>query len=60
MEKDLLGRSLNFISENILNITLVVLIIFLTISYMIMNGITIEETKPELKKRVFVLVILMK
>ena len=50
MEKDLLGQSLNFISENILDITLVVLIIFLTISYMLLNGITIEETKPELKK----------
>ena len=50
MKKDLLGQSLDFISENFLDITLVVLIIFLTVSYMVINGITIEETTPKLKK----------
>ena len=50
MKKDLLGQSLDFISENFLDITLVVLIIFLTVSYMVLNGITIEETTPKLKK----------
>ncbi len=50
MAKDLLGQSLDFISKNILDIMLVVLIIFLSISYMIVHGIKIKKNHPKLKK----------
>ena len=50
MKKDLLGQSLEFIIENSIDITLVVLVIFLTISFMIIKGHQIEETHPTLKK----------
>lgn len=50
MTKDLLGQSMEFIGDNILDIILVVLIIFLSISYMIVNGIKIEKTHPKLRK----------
>ena len=50
MAKDLLGQSLDFISINILDIMLVVLIIFLSISYMIVHGIKIKKNHPKLKK----------
>ena len=50
MAKDLLGQSMEFIGDNILDIILVVLIIFLSISYMIVNGIKIEKTHPKLRK----------
>ena len=49
-KKDLLRQSINFISKNILDIILVVLILFSSLSYMIVHGITIEKTKPKLKK----------
>jgi len=50
MKKNLLGQSIDFIIENRLDITLVVLIIFLIISYMIISGHQIEKTHPTLKK----------
>ena len=49
MAKDLLELSMEFIGDNILDIILVVLVIFLSISYMIVNGIKIEKTHPKLK-----------
>ena len=49
-KKDLLRQSINFISKNILDIILVVLILFSSLSYMIVHGITIEKNKTKIKK----------
>ena len=49
-KKDLVKQSIKFIGDHFLDILLVVLLIFLYVSYLIVHNVTIEETHPKLKK----------
>ena len=50
MAKDIFAASFNFIEEHVVDIVLVVLVLFLIVTYNVMNNITFSKAQPVLQR----------